>query len=204
MIDAVYTVAAIVGSGLIAASLLGVLDGDHGIDHHFGNDSSLSNTGHFGSSGDTNQGQEHSADWLGWIPLLSFRFWVFASAAFGLIGVLLRAFDKGSDNTRLVSALLGGLITGTAVWSLFRATKKLDEGDNASARQLWGQTAEVVVPIRGMTPGKIRMQVQGQTVELLAKTQFCADLEIGEEVFVVSMTDSYADVIPIDQVEGRR
>ena len=199
MIDSAYTIAAIVGSGLIVASLVGVLDGDHGLDHHFGHEA--------GSSQDVshvNSGQEHSADWISWIPLLSVRFWIFASAAFGLIGALLRVLDKGTDSTRLASAVLGGLITGTAVWSLFRFTKKLDESNNASAHQLWGQTARVIVPIRGTDPGKIRLQVQGQTVELLAKSESGADLETGEEVFVVSMTGTFADVIPVEHLEERR
>jgi membrane protein implicated in regulation of membrane protease activity len=206
MIDSAYTIAAIVGCGLIVASLLGVLDGDHSIDHHFGHDTfGHDGFGHVDSSSqDTNQGHEHSADWMSWIPLFSVRFWVFGSAAFGLIGVLLRILDTGSASTRLVAAVLGGLFTGTAVWSLFRFTKGLDRSDNASARQLWGQTAKVIVPIRGTDVGKIRLQVQGQTVELLAKSESGADLETGEEVFVVSMSGSFADVIPIDEVEKRR
>jgi hypothetical protein len=221
MSDALYTVTAIVGCGLIAASLLGVLDGDHGVegfdgahgvdgvggvhgfDHHIDQtvDAGHSEVEH-SVSGHGDGLHNTSVDWVSWIPLLSLRFWIFSSAAFGLIGVLLGAINKGSDATRFVAALVGGSLTGTVVWALFRYTRRLDQTDGASVSHLSGQQARVVVPINGTTAGKVRLQVQGQTVELLAKAEPGVVLEIDANVFIVSMTGTFADVIPTAQLES--
>ena len=102
--NVIYVLFAIVGTGLVAASLLGAIDhdfggdfaGDHSSD--FGGDAGHGAGGDHGSLSPANEWHGHHASgdgnshgFAGSIPFLSVRFWIYAAAAFGLIGVLLSA-----------------------------------------------------------------------------------------------------------------
>lgn len=193
--NAAYIIAAIVGAGLVVASLFGAFD-----EHEIGDGVGTNNDLHDGH--DHGDGHDQSGV-LSNLPILSIRFWVFTVAAFGLIGVLLNALDAGSEAIRALAAVLGGIVTGTTVWAGFRLTRRLEAGEDASARQFVGQIGSVVVPVRGATPGKIRLHMQGQTVEVLAVADDRSHVfEIASPVFVLSVRNGYAHVVPTDEILG--
>ncbi len=190
--NAAYILCAIVGGGLVAASLLGAFDQDvSAADHdvHITDGSSAHGVGHDGGG-------------LSWasLPVFSPRFWIFSVAAFGLIGTILSLTSSGSSLARFIASALGGLTTGLLVWLLFRLTARVNTHEVASAQRLSGERATVTVAIRSNTPGKIRMHVQGQVVEVLATTDAGQDLDVGSQVFVLGMSGHYADVVPYDSI----
>jgi hypothetical protein len=191
-VNAAYLIAAIVGAGLVGASLLGVFEDDVIGDHQLGTDDVvLHGSAH----------PDHGSGMLSNLPFLSIRFWIFTIAAFGLIGVLLNLLDAGTPGVRAVAAVLGGLATGTTVWAMFRATRRLEAGTSASAREFSGQVGTVVVAVRGTVPGKIRLFLQGQTVELLAlANDAMTSFEAGHDVFILTVRNGYAHVVATDEL----
>lgn len=190
--NAAYILCAIVGGGLVAASLFGAFDQDvSAADHDI----------HI-TTGSSGHGVDHHGAGFSWasLPVFSPRFWIFSVAAFGLIGTILSLTSTGSSLARFIASACGGLITGSLVWLLFRLTARVNTHEVASAQRLSGERATVTVAIRSNTPGKIRMHVQGQAIEVLATTDAGQDLDVGSQVFVLGMSGHYADVVPYDSI----
>lgn len=196
-----YVLCAILGSGMVAASLLGAFDHDLGeFDHsvHTDFDHSVHTDVGIGGHG----AGDHDLQGFSWpsLPVFSTRFWIFSVAAFGLIGAILSAAKAGSSGTRFIASMLGGLTTGLLVWLLFRLTGRVNSHAVASAQRFSGERATVTVAIRAATPGKIRMQLQGQMVEVLATTDCGVELLVGSQVFVLGMSGDFADVVPYESI----
>lgn len=158
---------------------------DHGVLHDHGHDTKA-DLARFGSD---------TAGIIG-ATLLSIRFWTFALASFGLTGLLLQLFG--------IVPLLGlpiALVTAFFVGATVTATlRKLAHGTVSTAtgtRQLAGREADVVLRVGPGKVGKVRLQHQGQILELPATTQEDRVLERGERVLLVEVTDGRADVTPL-------
>ena len=188
-----YILCAIVGTGMVAASLLGASD-------HHGGEFGQSLSDPAGPAGYGPGDHDHQGFSWSSLPVLSTRFWIFSVAAFGLIGTVLSAIDAGDAGTRLIAAIVGGISTGMLAWLVFRLTARANTPDLASASRLSGERATVTVAIRANTPGKIRMQLQGQSVEVLATTNSGVELLAGSQVFVLGMSGYFADVVPYESI----
>lgn len=189
-----YILCAILGGGLVAASLAGAFDHGAGFDGSAdANANAGSNANHSGDHG------VHGISWLA-LPIFSMQFWIFSVAAFGLIGSILSATGAGATGSRFAAAMFGGLTTGLLVWLVFRLTARVNKHEVASAQRFSGERATVTVAIRPNAPGKIRVQLQGQVVEVLASTDSGVELLAGSQVFVLGMSGVYADVVPYDSV----
>jgi membrane protein implicated in regulation of membrane protease activity len=151
--------------------------------------------GHLGGIGDALSG---------WLPFASMRFWIFFLAFFGLTGTLLSTLGSVS------SAVLAGTISGVRGYlcglGTTKAIKKLQAAEiDSSIRETdyLGTQGRVVVPISGGELGKIRLELKGSIVEVLARTDDATDLGIGSPVIVYSTDeDGNAVVSQLDQLEG--
>lgn len=169
-----YIVTTIVGGVLILISALGGShDTDHDIDH-----------GH--------DGDFHSEIWL---PFLSLRFWTYMFAFFGMTGLLLTYFTATSQTLTGVFAALCGLVAGTTIAFVMRYLSKSSSHSGAEERDLLGKPANVLVAIRSGSPGKIRVEVKGEMIDVMATTEETTPLEPGSEVYIVSMDNGRAQVI---------
>lgn len=124
---------------------------------------------------------------------LTFRFWTFALASFGLAGTLMSVL-KVSGWVSLPSSLLAGLGIGFAVATLFRLANKRQVGTIADVQQLLGREGTVLLPVTADKAGKIRVVHDGQTLDLLARTRDAHHFARGERVLVVDMKAGEATI----------
>lgn len=142
-----------------------------------------------------------------WLPFLSFKFWTFLLAGFGLTGTVLTLMDAGFALTLLL-ALAVGLTAGTAIAWALRRLKRGDVNSTVRMADYVGQTAQVLIPPRGAEPGKILLELRGQQVHLIARTDEDFPFEKGDAVFIFRCNDDgIADVVHPARVmwrDGRR
>lgn len=128
-----------------------------------------------------------------WLPFLSLRFWTFALATFGGAGALLDLLGF-SDLVAAPSALATGLGVGLAVsWAFHRLRHERVTGD-VGLRQVAGREGTLLLPVAPDKTGKVRVLIDGQDVDLPARTQDGRRLELREKVLVVSVHDGIAEV----------
>lgn len=179
-----YIMAAILGGGLVLVSIFAGADHDH--DHEFSAD-------HDADHG----GVEHGDLW---IPFLSLRFWTYFLMAFGITGILLVQFAGTVEPVTATWASVTGVIVGLAVSYVMHLAKKMQTEDVTQSADFLGREATVIVPIRPHLEGKIRVEVKGQLIELLALPFEEREIAREEIVVIVSMDNDRARVIPRDDL----
>jgi membrane protein implicated in regulation of membrane protease activity len=180
-----YLVSAIVAGVLIILSLVGA-DHDHDHEVHLPAD-------------DLGHEVDHP---LGghWLPFFSLRFYTYFFAAFGVTGLLLTYFsDAGTIMAAWVAGIVG-LLSGLSVSIVMRLLRLSEATGSASDKDVLGKEAEVLVPIRGLTPGRIRCTVRGDIIDFLAVSEQDRALEPGEKVVVVSMDNGRANVVSAEAI----
>ncbi|MCK6504547.1 hypothetical protein L6R53_14275 [Myxococcota bacterium] len=137
--------------------------------------------------------KDAAAGGASWLPFLSLRFWTFALATFGGAGALLDLLGF-SDLVAAPSALATGLGVGLAVsWAFHRLRHERVTGD-VGLRQVTGREGTLLLPVAPDKTGKVRVLIDGQDVDLPARTQDGRRLELREKVLVVSVRDGVAEV----------
>jgi membrane protein implicated in regulation of membrane protease activity len=177
---------------LLGASMLlgggdghGDAHGDAGTDAGHGTDGAASADGH-----DAPGGFESFL-----VAFLSMRFWTFFLAFFGLTGVVLDGLGLVPSSTVAGVLALGmGLFAGRgAVW--FMARVRADDSNSAaSAKDYVGKTGRVLVAFGPGQTGKVRVEVRGSTMDLLATPIDDATFALREEVIVVEVEGTGAKV----------
>lgn len=171
-----YLIATIIGGGLVLLSALGGLG--HDIDHDLGLDDADLHV-------DTDKPGDmlHEAGF--WLPFFSLRFWTYAIAGFGVFGLFLTVTNFAPEPSATVIAAVFGIVAGT-VAALIMRWFRVNELDSAVRdNDMLGKTATVTVAPRNGEPGKVRMSVKGDLIDLLALPLGDVQLEKGDEVVVV-------------------
>ena len=137
----------------------------------------------------------------GWLPFLSLRFWTFGLASFGATGALL-VITVLPGTASLAVAAPTGFVIGTSVAWMFRYLKRSATGRVPTERALRGREARVLLTIRPGGLGKIRIEVQGPDVDMLARTKEATEIPINSQVLVIDVEDGVAEVIPMPTVSG--
>ena len=121
------------------------------------------------------------------------RFWTFGLASFGLSGTLLTVL---SINALIAAAFAGvmGVVMGWMVAWTFRKLKKSSTGSQTSTATLRGEQALVLLSVGPEKTGKIRLVIDNQHVDLLAKTRDERLIERNEKVLIVSVEDGIAQI----------
>jgi membrane protein implicated in regulation of membrane protease activity len=127
--------------------------------------------------------------------LTSLRFWTFFSTFFGITGAVFEGFALMSAIPALILALGMGLTSGIAATSILRRLADDTTGVAASERDYVGQTGRVLVPIRRGGLGKIRLQLKGTTVDILATCDDDSTLEPGDLALIIEMRETTAVVV---------
>lgn len=187
----VYLAALIIGFGTIALQLFmsGDGDGDADADAHVDVD------GDAGGDADADGDHGHAGHGDGgFLPIfLSLRFWTFTFLAFGLSGSLLHYLDLTSGMIVPFVAIGLGIGAGLLASLTFRALAKTEATSSGSASEAVGQLAKVLVPPAKGGRGKVRVEIKGQMVDLLATTDE-EKLESGQLVLVEDMREHTAHV----------
>lgn len=171
-----YLIALGLGGTLLLASLL--LGGDH--DGHAAGDldapGELAADAAPDAAGDAADHGMAADAALAWLPVASLRFWTFFLAFFGLTGTVLSV--AGTTGRMVASPLVTGLIAGATGYACglgvvvaIRRMRASQTDSTASVDDYVGASALVMVSVAPGKPGKVRLEVKGRTVELLAETE---------------------------------
>ena len=185
----IFTACAVFGGTLLICQTIMTLIGfgaDHelGGDHEFGVDHDFA--GDHGDAGEhPDHGGHHGATWF--FGVITFRTVVAAVTFFGLTGMSART--NGIDAVpSLAIALLGGFTAMYAVYWMMRQLHRLHADGSVRIDRAVGMTGSVYlrVPASHQGAGKIQLNLQNRTVELIAWTEQ-AELPTGASVVVTKV-----------------
>lgn len=127
----------------------------------------------------------------------SLRFWTFFVAFFGLTGITLDGLGL-IDNPMITLALSVGMgfLTGAGTAGAIRALANDESGSGAHSGDYVGRMAKVIVPVRSGGIGKVRVEVKGQLVDVLATCDEA--LATSEEALIIEMEGTRAKLARID------
>lgn len=203
----VYLVAALFGGVFLVPMLMGGLDvdGDLDLDLDAGGsldlgevDLDLDGSGvgpeDVGSEGLGDPGADLGGLDAFVASLLSFRSIVFFIAFFGLSGLVLTFLGGGAALT-LVTSIVLGLFAAVLHAQLFAMLRRKNTSSQLTVTDLEGQAARVVLPINGVTKGRVRADIGGQPTFLVARSYDTKrSYDVGESVVVVSIENGTAMV----------
>lgn len=127
----------------------------------------------------------------------SLRFWTFFLAFFGLTGVLFEAFGLASEMVTLALAIGMGSVIGIGGATAIRKLMNDQTADAAHEGDYIGKSAKVVVPVQPGGVGKVRVEIKGRQVDVLATTDGEA-ITSDDEVLIVEMEGTRAKVARVD------
>ncbi len=127
------------------------------------------------------------------LPLLgllsSFKFWTFGSCFFGLTGLLLNQVQPPLPSSQVfMLALVMGLLLGTLASAVLRTLSRRQVDSLLHDDELLGVMGTVEIPFDAQSRGKVRLEVKGATLDMIAFTQDLTPLNLGDRVFVVDMS----------------
>jgi membrane protein implicated in regulation of membrane protease activity len=171
-----YLAALVFGAGSLVAQLFA---SEHDGDHEAGGD----------ADGDADGGHEGGGhgDALAW--LLSLRFWIYGALGFGLSGSLLHFLALSGFGVTLALAIAMGVGSGALASFAVSALGRSTASSGGSSEELIGRSARVMVGFGRGSRGKVRVEVKGQSVDLLATTDE-ERLAEGETIYVESVDGS--------------
>jgi membrane protein implicated in regulation of membrane protease activity len=192
MLTSLYIAATIIGGGLVVIGLFHGHDSDGGFDG--GHDA------HIDLSHDAAVDHHGPVDNL-WLPILSLRFWTYFLITFGLVGLIAGNFTTVQPAVVALAAAGAGLFTGLAVAYTIRHLA--DEiGSVTGVQDMLGMEGEVLVAVRPDSPGRIRCNIKGDSIDLLALSEGDYILQPGERAVVVAVDGDRARVVPRVEVFG--
>ncbi len=193
----IYVFSAVLGSVLLLFSLglSGDADADLDADADF-------DAGDAGADGaDADGGDAAHGDVAGFFSsFLSLRFWTFFATFFGLSGLLLDGFDvlEGTLAPALVAGAFG-VAAGQTVVRLLRHLSRPAGGEVPEASAYVGKTGRVIVAIPEGGPGKVRIELAGRTVDVLARTTDGSALAKDTTAILVEMR---GEIAIVERFEG--
>lgn len=188
----VYIVAAVMGGVLVLAAALG--GGDGHVDHSADTGVEIS------ADTDTEVDVHASAPTDGgglapWLPFLSLRFWTYFIAFFGLAGLLLSSLTLWGGVAVAVASTGVGFTTGFGVATFMRLMARTEADSGVASADMIGAEGAVLLPVRAGEVGKVRVQIKGDVIDLLARADDEEPLDIGTDIIIVGFRDSTATVI---------
>lgn len=184
---ALYVVTAIIGGVLILVSALGVHSADGGHDGQF-------DIGH-GGGHDLHAGHDGDAHADVWIPFFSLRFWTYLATGFGVTGLLLTWFSSISVGAGAALAGATGLVAGLGVSYAMHYLRSVDTSSTATERDIVGADAKVLVALKPGEVGKVRCNVKGELIDLIAFPDDDQPIEVGADVMIVGIDKDRVRVV---------
>jgi membrane protein implicated in regulation of membrane protease activity len=130
-----------------------------------------------------------------WLPFLSMRFWTFFLAFFGLTGTVLTGLGLWSSQLLIAPASLAmGLGSGYGVSAVLGRLRRQTISSSLQEQDYIGATGRVLLPISRGQPGKVRLELQGRILDLIAETDDEQMLGARQEVLVYGMERGVAKV----------
>lgn len=117
--------------------------------------------------------------------LKSPRFYIFFAAFFGLTGVVFHVLELAPEMVTLFVSIAMGLVSGYGASWVMRALFRTAGGGDKPIAYI-GTTVRVLVPVSSESAGKVRLHVDGRSIDLLASTDEAA-FEKGDEAMIIGM-----------------
>src|SRR5262245_42963783 len=124
---------------------------------------------------------------------LSLRFWTFGLMAFGFVGTLVHYLGLGNPVVALTTSVAVGLVSGFLASFAMRAIARSQNSSGGEADEAIGQIGRVLIPIERGKHGKVRIEIRGRLVDLIASTDDDR-LESGASVMIEEMRGTTAHV----------
>ncbi|MGC1309718.1 MAG: hypothetical protein WA885_21045 [Phormidesmis sp.] len=128
----------------------------------------------------------------GWLSILtSFKFWTFGACFFGLTGLLLSWIEPGLlPLIRVAIALAIGIISGATLVSILRGLKSRQVDSLVRNEDFAGLLGIVELPFDDKSKGKVRLEVGGSTLHLVAQTDENQIFQPGDPILVVGRSQN--------------
>ena len=133
--------------------------------------------------------------------ILSTRSAIYALFTFGLVGGLLHVPGLVQPTTALVIAVLSAIATTVAIGTLFRSLDDVGASGAARLDEVIGRPARVLVGCARGQRGKVRLQLKGHVVDVMATTDEERIAE-GAEVVIIAVRDDVVHVASKSVSEG--
>ena len=156
--------------------------------------------GDFDGDGDVDHVDAHTDQELSWTGadflalFLSIRFWIFACLGFGLGGTILHFLTSVPDVPTAITASVLGLVSGLIASLTFQMLKRTASPTAEHTMVAIGRLGRVIVPVPEKGIGKIRVQLSGQSVDIIAKTTTGLRIETGDIVVIEDLEGEIAEV----------
>jgi membrane protein implicated in regulation of membrane protease activity len=170
-------------------------DGGHGA-AHAAHDAMGVGAGHHSGSDGLDSGVPTALLWL-----MSIQLWTYLLAFGGLTGLLLRTVAKVGEPVAGLSALGVGLFTAFSARAVMRKMSVTTESGTLQEERMVGSRATVLIPAPAGGVGKIRLEVSGQTIDLIARPSDGGPLAEGIDVTIIDIRDGQAEV-SVTRAEG--
>jgi membrane protein implicated in regulation of membrane protease activity len=126
--------------------------------------------------------------------VLSLRSLTYGLFAFGFVGTILHVLRLSGPMGALAVAVGAGVATTLGVGTALRALGDPAASGEAAIGEARGRPGRVIVSLSRGQRGKVRVQIKGQTVDLVAVTAG-GDLAEGSEVLVIDVQGDVAEVV---------
>jgi membrane protein implicated in regulation of membrane protease activity len=133
--------------------------------------------------------------------VLSIRFFIYGLFAFGFVGAALQILRITGRWPALLLALASGVGAGLAAGFTFARIGSPSASGAASLHEARGQRARVLLPCTKERPGKVRLELGGQEVDMMATTSG-PPIPAGAEVVVVEVREDVAHVASAPRTGG--
>ena len=137
-----------------------------------------------------------------WLPFITVRFWVFFLCFFGMTGTVLTLLGLAGPWTALVASLGVGVVSGFSAAFIIQRLKKVEVGAAVVQADYQGKEATVLLPISPGERGKVRVEVRGHTVDLMARGQDDdTAAPRGSKVLIIEVESNEAVIVPAPELE---
>jgi membrane protein implicated in regulation of membrane protease activity len=130
----------------------------------------------------------------------SIRFWTFFLAFFGMTGLVLDGL--GLVGSSIVAAILAtgmGAASGFVAAGLMRWLGRDESGHIASSSDYVGKTVRVLLPVGRDQVGKVRLELRGASVDVLATTDEEGPITSEEEAIIIEMDGPRARIARLER-----
>jgi len=197
-----YILSAVIAGGLIILSAVTGL-GSHGDAPDFDHDvhTDFDHDVHVDADHDIHTGHDSiihhdvvkTAD--GWLPFLSLRFWTYFFGAGGVAGLLLSVLGASAEPLTLILSAGTGLLMGYAAFIATRLARRADLDSKIGEKDFIGAHGRIMVATRDGQMGKVRVEIKGEILDVVALSDNGEDIEHGEDVFIVGFDANQARVV---------
>ena len=139
------------------------------------------------------------ADFFLW-TFKSIRFWTFFAAFFGLTGLTLTGLGLSAPITRLLLSLGTGAVIGFIASAAVKYLASEKRGYALDSGDYIGKSARILTPVTRGGVGKVRIEVGGTSIDVLATTAD-EDFSLGEEAMVIEMDGTTAVLARVERNE---